>query len=164
MLTLYQLLGIRETPWNIELNPITASELITSTSEIKNHGNNCVIEFSGCGDYFQEIAFDGQVSYSAILTESCRKARLMRGTPTLPYLAASSCIIESVAYNPSTGELAIAATLAPHQQLDVTIILPANCSLSASCPELLITAQSANTSAKTFTIRSKQASIILLVK
>ncbi|MEI6285315.1 MAG: hypothetical protein WCP79_02335 [Bacillota bacterium] len=164
MLTLYQLLGIRETPWNIELHPITATELIDSKSEIKNHGEDCIVEFSGSGNYFQEIVFDGDISYSAILTASCQHAELLRGTPTVPYLSEARCIIENVAYDTVSGELAIAAKLAPHQQLDVTIILPVDYSLTTSCPDILVTAQSANARAKTFLVRSNQANIILQVQ
>ena len=164
MLTLYQLLGIRETHWNIELHPITATELIDSKSEIKNHGEDCIVEFSGSGNYFQEIVFDGDISYSAILTASCQHAELLRGTPTVPYLSEARCIIENVAYDTVSGELAIAAKLAPHQQLDVTIILPVDYSLTTSCPDILVTAQSANARAKTFLVRSNQANIILQVQ
>lgn len=163
MLTLYQLLGIRETPWNIEFHPITATELTNSACEIKNHGCDCNVKFSNEGTYFQEILFNGQRSYSAILPDHISDAKLLRGVPVYPYLSEADCIVDSVAYNVITGEFAIAAKLAENQQLDVTITIPAHCSLTASCPDISIKPLAVNALAKTVTICSKHAKIILNV-
>ena len=164
MLTLYQLLGIRETPWNIELHPITATELIDSKSEIKNQGRDCTIEFAGTGDYFREILFDGVASHSAILPAGTQNANLSRGSATSPYLAEADCLINSVVYDVTSGGLAIAAQLAAEQLLNITIVIPAHCSLTTTCPDVAITPKTVDAGGKTFTIRSKHANIILQVQ
>lgn len=154
MLTLYHLLGIRETPWHIELHPVTAAELINSTSVIKNNGSDCSISFSGTGNYFREILFDDKRCYSTLLPAEVSSIRLLRGAPQYPYLSEACCIVTSTLWSPATNDLIISLKLAAGQTGVVQVVTPPGLMLTTTALGTTVTLILSDDFANTYRIQS----------
>ena len=93
---LYQLAGVRETPWTLSFSPALPEGFDTVAFDLAVAGAQSRVSWSGTGPTFRRIVVDGVETPSAVLTGPASRIELERGAPTAPYLSAASCIIDQV--------------------------------------------------------------------
>ena len=95
---LYELAGMRESPWNIYFVPELPDNLEGVKYKVTLLGDLCAVVNKGKGNFFKQIIIDGQLVNSAVITVPAKEITLVRGIPEQPYLAEASCIVKSVSY------------------------------------------------------------------
>jgi glycogen debranching enzyme len=120
---LYQLAGVRETPWNLSFSPNLPEGFSDVAYDLTMGGELGRVSWTGSGLYFRRIVVDGAVEPSAVLTGSAARVELERGRPTAPYLAAASCIVERVRLEGDTLVMAVRGVAG--QQVELDVVAPA---------------------------------------
>ena len=163
MLTLYELLGIHENAWNIELRSSTVSSLAESTAVIFNNGKECSISFAGTGEYFKTITVDGALAHSAILPRSAECVLLERGTPQSPYLANAACIINKVVWEKNARQLTVHSNQVSGKPTSFELVVPPNSTLLAHESYTAMDISSQNHVAKTYRVISSSTCVTLQI-
>ena len=93
---LYQLAGVRETPWTLGFSPDLPAGYDAVAYDLAVYGAQSRVSWSGAGRTFRRITIDGADSPSAILTGPAARIELERGVPAAPYLSEATAIVERV--------------------------------------------------------------------
>jgi hypothetical protein len=93
---LYQLAGVRETPWTLGFSPDLPEGFGEVAYDLAVFGATARVSWSGTGMSFRRIVVDGIEAPSAVLTGPAATIDLERGVPETPYLAEASALVEGV--------------------------------------------------------------------
>jgi hypothetical protein len=96
---LYRLMGMRENTSNIYFSPELPADFRRIEYETYLNGRKVEVLYSGEGNFFKQIEFDGITGYSAIPDEPVSSIRFMRGEPDYPYLAEVDAILTGITYD-----------------------------------------------------------------
>ena len=121
---LYQLAGVRETPWNLSFSPNLPRGFENVTYDLSVEGVQGRVSWSGEGTTFRRILVDGAEVPSAVLMGPASRIELERGTPEAPYLAAASCIVDQVVREDEGRSLAVRVRGVVGQRVEMTIVAP----------------------------------------
>ncbi len=94
---LYQLAGVRETPWTLGFSPDLPTGYDAIRYDLAVFGAQSRVSWSGTGRTFRRITIDGVDTPSAILTGPAERIDLERGLPEAPYLAEATALVGRVA-------------------------------------------------------------------
>lgn len=119
---LYQLAGVRETPWNLSFSPALPEGFETVAYDLSIEGQTARISWSGDGPAFRRILVDGLEVPSAVLTGPASQIHLERGVPDAPYLASASAVVETVTR--SEDELTVRLRGVAGQRVEVAVMAP----------------------------------------
>jgi len=122
---LYQLAGVRETPWTLGFSPLLPTGFEGVAYDLAVYGTTCRVTWSGEGRVFRRIVVDGVETPSAILTGPAERVELERGVPTAPYLAAASAIVDRVAREDNGRALAVHLRGVAGQEVTLEVVGPA---------------------------------------
>lgn len=120
---LYQLAGVRETPWNLSFSPMLPEGFDTVAYDLAVEGRTARVSWSGTGTAFRRIVVDGVEVPSAVLTGPASAIELERGVPEAPYLASASALVEEVTR--SGDGLTVHLRGGVGQRVTVEIVVPA---------------------------------------
>lgn len=121
---LYQLAGLRETPWNLSFSPMLPEGFETVAYDLAVAGRQSRVTWSGAGTTFRRIAVDGVESASAVLTGPASLIELERGAPAAPYLSEASCIVDRVWRERGGRWLAVSVRGVVGQRVVLEVIAP----------------------------------------
>ncbi len=121
---LYQLAGVRETPWNLSFSPNLPHDFGEVAYDLAVEDRQARVSWSGSGSSFRRILLDGVESASAVLTGPVGRIDLERGPATRPYLAAASCIVEWVRREDGGHGLAIGVRGSVGQRVALEVVGP----------------------------------------
>ncbi len=122
--TLYQLMGVRENPWNIWFDANLPKDFTNVNYPLIVFGEKTNVKIVGKGQFFKSIQVDGQPVNSAILNSPAKIILLERGKPEQPYSAQLDCFINDVNYSSIEKNLQIELRSIQNQPTNVTIISP----------------------------------------
>ena len=123
---LYQLAGVRETPWNVSFSPALPDGFETVAYDLAVAGAQSRVSWSGTGDAFRRIVVDGVETPSAVLTGRASRVELERGMPAAPYLSAATCLVDRVERSSDGLSLTVhvRGSVGQRVSLDVTAPVP----------------------------------------
>ncbi|MBD3225259.1 MAG: hypothetical protein GF313_11050 [Caldithrix sp.] len=104
---LYQVAGIREDPWNMQLTGQLPQNFTNLEYDLHLYEKKCRIKWTGNGLYVRRIVQDGKPVHSMLLTVPARTIIIERGKPIGPYLQISTCPVHSVRYSESESKLRV---------------------------------------------------------
>jgi len=122
--TLYQLMGVRENPWNICFDANIPEDFTNVNYPMTVFGEKTDVKIVGKGQFFKSIQVDGQPVNSAILKSPSNSILLERGKPEQPYLAKVDCILNNVIYSSMDKNLRIDIKGVKNQSAKITIVSP----------------------------------------
>jgi hypothetical protein len=122
--TLYKLLGIRETPWNIYFSPSVPQYESPVTFDLFIMGKMCKITYLGNGRFFNSIEYDNEPVQSAVIISPGKEIVLECGIPIKPYLSKASCGVNGVDFNEEDRTLNIMLRGISGQVASIEIISP----------------------------------------
>ena len=93
---LYQLAGVRETPWTLGFSPDLPEGFGEVAYDLAAFGETAHVSWSGTGASFRRIVVDGVEAPSALLTGPAATIELERGVPEAPYLSEVSAMVQGV--------------------------------------------------------------------
>ena len=120
---LYQLAGVRETPWNLSFRPLLPEGLGDVSYDLAALGQTARVSWSGSGEAFERILVDGVEVPSAVLTGPASTIELVRGVPRAAYLASASGLVEDVTRSPDELSLRVRGVVG--QRLELEVVGPA---------------------------------------
>ncbi len=120
---LYQLAGVRENPWNLSFSPHLPKGFDDVAYDLAVAGVQSRVLWSGTGTTFRRIVVDGVMMPSAVMTGPATRIELERGMPTVPYLAAASCIVERVELEEDALTVEVQGGVG--QRVELEIVAPA---------------------------------------
>jgi len=121
---LYHLAGVRENSWQIYLCTDLPANMNNFSYDLTLFGKRARIEWRNQGRYIRQMMIDQQPAYSLVLYSPCRKIVLERGEPLWPYLARTTCSIETVQYTATESRLSIQINGLPGQTIELVVISP----------------------------------------
>lgn len=121
---LYQLAGVRESPWNIYFSPKLPNGYEDTEYDVALLGKLCRATWRGEGNAFRRIEVDGLECHSAVISSPARNVILERGRPLAPYLAQANCGIRDVTHSESDKRFVVAFSGVPGQITDLVIVAP----------------------------------------
>ncbi len=119
---LYQLAGVRETPWNLSFSPRLPTGFDDVAYDLALGGVIGQVSWTGAGSTFRRIVVDGVAVPSAVVIGPASHIELERGRPSAPYLAAASCIVERVGFE--DGVLTVAVHGIVGQRVELEVVAP----------------------------------------
>jgi hypothetical protein len=122
--SLYHLIGVRESEWNISVSPNVPTGFENMEYDLTSNGESSAVIWAGKGNYFRKITVDGKAFPSAILTRRAKRIHVERGIPTAPYLEAASCIVNKVNSLNHSSTLEIQLEGLVGQKASITIVSP----------------------------------------
>ena len=93
---LYQLAGVRETPWTLGFSPDLPEGFGEVAYDLAAFGETAHVSWSGSGATFRRIVVDGAEAPSALLRGPAATIELERGVPEAPYLSEASAMVQGV--------------------------------------------------------------------
>ena len=118
---LYQLAGVRESPWNLSFSPHLPKGFEGVAYDLAVVGVQSRVSWSGTGPTFRRILVDGVAVPSAVLTGPASRIELERGKPSAPYLAAASCVVEHVGLD-DAGVLTVSVRGVVGQRVELEVV------------------------------------------
>ena len=125
---LYQLAGVRETPWNLSFSPVLPEGFDGVAYDLAVAGKQSRVSWSGTGTAFRRIVVDGVEMPSAVLTGPASRIELERGVPAAPYLSFASCIVDQVNREGDGRSLAVHVRGVAGQHVVLEVVAPARLS------------------------------------
>lgn len=122
--TLYQLIGVRENPWNISFDSNLPEDFTNLNYFLTVFGEKTHVRLLGKGNFFKSIQIDEQFVNTAILSSPLNTILLERGKPQNPYLAKMDCILDYVNYSYTDSVLQVLIKGVQNQTATLTIISP----------------------------------------
>ncbi len=122
---LYQLAGVRETPWNLSFSPALPKGFDTVAYDLAVAGAQSRVSWSGTGAAFRRIVVDGVETPSAVLTGPASRIELERGAPAAPYLSAATCIVDRVERSADGRSLTVHVRGVVGQRVSLDVTAPA---------------------------------------
>ncbi len=119
---LYQLAGVRETPWNLSFSPMLPEGFDAVAYDLAIGGETTWVTWSGRGTTFRRIVIDGVESPSAVVLGTASHIELDRGMPEAPYLSAATGRVESVTR--SADALMVHLVGVVGQRVEVEVVSP----------------------------------------
>lgn len=107
---LYYLLGVKDSPWNISLNPRLDTLPLKPQYDVYLNGTKVRVRITGQGNYLKNILCDGRKTSSAVVPgrgETPKDIQLMLGSPSCPYLQEANLIIWDVRYSDESKSITI---------------------------------------------------------
>lgn len=121
---LYQLAGVRATPWNLSFSPTLPEGFETVAYDLAVAGTQSRVSWSGTGPTFRRIVVDGVDVPSAVLTGPASRIELERGTPATLYLSAATGIVDRVARSADGQSLTVHLRGVVGQEVSVDVVTP----------------------------------------
>jgi hypothetical protein len=121
---LYQLMGMKENPYHITVQSDIPDAFTHLRYQVLIAGKSCQLEWRGRGHYFKEINWDDVPTNSAIVFKPVEKISIIRGFPSLPYLAELNGRVKQVDYHSGDKKLTIQLKNWKGKSLDFLIISP----------------------------------------
>ncbi len=121
---LYQLAGVRISPWNISLTGNLPSDFNHVEYDLNLYGKLCRVHITGDSRYFNTIEVDGKPCQSVVFSQSVREISIKRGIPERPYLAGISGIVRDVQYSDIDKSLQVKINGLVGQASAITIVTP----------------------------------------
>ncbi len=122
---LYELMGVRESAWNIRLVPEHPAALGDSIAfPLTVAGKRAMVSIRGAGDAFAQIRLDGEPSYSAVLFDGAATIHAARGTPETPYVTDVEGLIYGVDYDEAASLLAVSCEGVRGHDVVVELVSP----------------------------------------
>jgi hypothetical protein len=122
--TLYQLMGVRENPWNIWFEANLPEDFTNVNYPLTVYGKETMVKIVGTGQFFKSIKIDGQSVNTAVVNSLPKIILLERGNPEQPYLEKVDCILEKVNYSATDSSFQIYVHGVQNQPAMVNIISP----------------------------------------
>ncbi len=110
--SLYNLFGVRETSWNIALEPYLDEGQQSNQFRLFAYGGDLLVTVTGQGSAIAGIKIDGQQVHSAVLPgnlEGDHQVDIHLGKPQTPYLAAAGGQLEACALSADKMEISLSA-------------------------------------------------------
>ena len=120
---LYQLAGVRETPWNVSFRPVLPEGFDAVAYDLAVGGLTARVAWSGAGPAFRRIVVDGVEVPSAVLLSPASRIELVRGVPEAAYLASASGRVEAVTR--SAEALTVRLRGVVGQRVELEVVAPA---------------------------------------
>lgn len=121
---LYQLAGVRESPWNLSFSPDLSAGFEEVSYDLAVAGAQSRVSWSGSGSTFQRIIVDGIDTPSAVMTGPASTIALIRGAPGAAYLSKASCIVDRVRRGEDGRSLTVHVRSAVGQRIELEVIGP----------------------------------------
>ncbi len=111
--SIYHLFGLRQSSWNIEMNPYLNEGQKSCEFPLEAYGRNLSVKVTGSGKYIRSFKIDGADYPSAVIPYELKKASaidITLGNPIYPYIAETNSRLESAAYDVNKKELSVILT------------------------------------------------------
>ncbi len=124
---LYELRGVRETPWHVRLVPDTPDipeGRISDTFMLVVNGHPEQVTITGSGAAFTSLEADGHPVYAAVLFEQADSVRFVRGTPTAPYVEDLTGFLRQASWDAGEKQFIVACEGVTGRETQVTLVSP----------------------------------------